>query len=156
MAEPLGVLLLPAKLEQFEFASHARDLLEVPRVVAVEPGRSRRGRFGGELAAERQARRLRFPGAPRVIVLYHALQYYLARSLATRHDAELWYMRFDEPGDEESSALDELARERAGRTLTLGPSQQPREDNKPLRQRLVELEIISSRPFVPGARIDRP
>lgn len=154
MTEPLAVLLLPAKLEDFALAAHARDLLEIPRVVAVEPGRLRRsGLFGGELAAERQARRLRFPGTPRLLVLYHPRQYYLSRSLAARHGAELWYLPFGELHHGELALPDELARERAVRTLVIEPSERPREDNEPLRRRLLELEIISARPFVPGARV---
>ncbi len=37
MSEPLAVLLLPCKLEQFELAKHARGLLSIPRVLALEP-----------------------------------------------------------------------------------------------------------------------
>jgi hypothetical protein len=143
-AEPLAVLLLPAKLEEFERRAQAQPLLEIPRVVAVEPGRWRgRGPFGAEVRAVRQARRLRFPGRPRLLVLYDAAQYPLARALGARYEAELWYA----PGDERSE-FHELAAERA--VATLAP-----EDAAPLRARLKELEIISPRPFIPAARAGR-
>ena len=46
--------------------------------------------------AATQARRLKLPGVPRVIVIFHPLQYPLARGLIARHpDAELWYWRWD-------------------------------------------------------------
>lgn len=149
MPEPLGVLLLPAKLEEFELSGHARDLLDVPRVVAVEPGRWRgRGWFGGEVRAGRQARRLRFPGKPELLVLYRAGQYPLARALSAEHRAELWYVRSAEEADPELRLLDELASERAARTVAPDGVAE-------LRQRLLELEIISHRPFVPGGRRGR-
>jgi hypothetical protein len=156
--EPLAILLLPCRLEDFELAAHARDLLEIPRAVAVEPRRGRRPRRVGDVAAVRQARRLRFPGAPRVIVLYHPAQYPLARALCGRHQGtELWYVR-QAPGaleDDELRALDELASERAVQQLTATAGGDPRDQNQPLRRRLVELDVISSRPFVPGARVER-
>jgi len=131
--EPLGILLLPCRLEDFELADHARDLLSIPA---------------------RHARRLRFPGQPRVVVLYDPMQYPLARALLARHDAaELWYIgrdgvqSTDVPGcdHEELIELDQLARARARQTIGRG--------DDALRYRLRELEIISPRPFVPGARI---
>ena len=147
--EPLGILLLPCRLEDFELASHARDLLAIPRVVAVEPPARRTPRFLRDTLPMRQARRLRFPGDPRVLVLYHPMQYPLARALMARHDAELWYIE-PSPGVlgeqvEELIELDRLARGRARQTVA------PADDA--LRYRLRELEIISPRPFVPGARI---
>ena len=46
--------------------------------------------------AATQARRLRLPGVPRAIVIFHPLQYPLARGLIAQHpDAELWYWRWD-------------------------------------------------------------
>jgi hypothetical protein len=156
--EPLAILLLPCRLEDFELAAHARDLLEIPRAVAVEPRRGRRPWPVGDIAAVRQARRLRFPGAPRVIVLYHPAQYPLARALGGRYaDAELWYVRADPETveDDELRALDELASERAVQQLTAIAGGNAREQNQPLRRRLVELDVISSRPFVPGARVER-
>ena len=153
--EPLGVLLLPCRLEEFGFADHARDLLSIPRVVAVEPPRRQTPRMLRDTLPARQARRLRFPGTPRVMVLYHPMQYPLARALVARHDrSELWYIASgaDELRDElgyrrdELVELDQLARTRARQTIAHG--------DDALRYRLRELEIISARPFVPGARIE--
>lgn len=152
------MLLLPRKLEEFDLAAHARDLLEVPRVVAVEPSRFRRKRLLGEdIAALRQARRLRFPGAPRLVVLYDPHQYHLARALAARHEAELWYFKgtaVDPPRDDEErielELLDQMADEVAVQTLAADAAGNPRSDNEPVRRRMIELEIISSRPFILG------
>jgi glycosyltransferase involved in cell wall biosynthesis len=103
-ADPLAVLLLPRRLEDFILRDMARDLLRAPRVVALEPARVPYGAFGrmpepvAVGLAARQARRVtrRLPGAPRVIVMFHPLQLYLARALlAGRPDAELWYSRWD-------------------------------------------------------------
>jgi hypothetical protein len=153
-AEPLGVLLLPCRVEEFELADHARDLLSIPRVVAVEPARRRTPRLLRDAVPARQAKRLRFPGYPRVVVLYHPVQYPLARSLVARYsESELWYIGRDaaQIGDEagythdELAELDQLARARARQTISPGDGA--------LHFRLRELEIISPRPFVPGARI---
>ena len=43
--DPLAVLLLPGRLEGLELEAHARDLLSIPRVVALEPSRVRPPRF---------------------------------------------------------------------------------------------------------------
>src|SRR3954469_20826744 len=99
---PIGVLLLPRTLEQFILRDQAEDLLTAPGVVAVEPARISYGAYlrlpasvGDGLAAG-QARRLKLPGVPRVIVIFHPLQYPLARGLIAQHpDAELWYWRWD-------------------------------------------------------------
>lgn len=158
--EPLGVLILPRKLEEFDLAAHARDLLEIPRVVAVEPSRfQRRSMLGDDIKALRQARRLRFPGQPKVVVLYTPRDYHLARALSARHAAEVWYFRgtaIEPPSTEAEGAelalLDQMADEVAVQTLVAGATESVRSDNEPLRRRLVELEVISARPFVPGAR----
>jgi glycosyltransferase involved in cell wall biosynthesis len=99
---PIAVLLLPRELERFILRDQAEDLLTAPGVVAVEPARISYGAYlrlpasvGDGLAAT-QARRLKLPGVPRVIVIFHPLQYPLARGLIARHpDAELWYWRWD-------------------------------------------------------------
>src|SRR5215218_2605660 len=99
---PIGVLLLPRALDSFILRDQAADLLTAPGVVAVEPARISYGAYlrlpasvGDGLAAT-QARRLRLPGVPRVIVIFHPLQYPLARGLIAMHpDAELWYWRWD-------------------------------------------------------------
>jgi hypothetical protein len=160
VTEPLAVLLLPGKLEEFEFAAHARDLLSIPRVLALEPGRFRTPRFLRDTASARAARRLRLPGEPRVFVLYHPRQYPLARALCARHtQAELWYIR-PEPAQllaadpaEELTDLDQLATERAGPARVISQTAEAAELREPVRLRLLELEIISARPFVPGARV---
>ncbi|HET9719388.1 MAG TPA: hypothetical protein VFP55_04850 [Solirubrobacteraceae bacterium] len=165
--EPLGILLLPAALEAFELADHARELLAIPRVIALEPSRHRTPRPLRDAVPLRQARRLRFPGSPRLLVLYHAEQYRLARALMARYgDAELWYVERElETRGEESAApaaelreLDELARERATPERTLVPRLESALAGSPLRVRLQELGIISSHPFVPltrGRRVSR-
>ncbi len=99
---PICVLLLPRELEAFILRDQAEDLLAAPGVIAVEPARVPYGAYlrlpasvGDGLAAT-QARRLRLPGVPRVIVIFHPLQYPLARGLIAQHpDAELWYWRWD-------------------------------------------------------------
>jgi hypothetical protein len=112
----------------------------------------------GDIAAARQARRLRFPGQPRVIVLYHPAQYPLARALGARHqEAELWYLRREgDVGGDELADLDQLARQRAAVSRDITEPAALAEAEHALRLRLRELEIITHRPFVPGARIERP
>ena len=161
LSEPLAVLLLPAALEEFALAGHARDLLSIPRVVALEPGRFRTPRWLRDTAPLRTARRLKLPGEPRVVVLYDPGQYRLARALCARYlAAELWYLRPDPAqllaadASDELSELDRLAADRAGQTRVISQSAGAAELREPLRLRLRELEIISSRPFVPGARVE--
>jgi hypothetical protein len=155
-AEPLAVLLLPRRLEDFELAAHARDLLAIPRVVALEPPRSRGPGSLREAVSALQARRLRFPGEPRVLVLYRPRQYSLARALLGVHErAELWYVPPD-PAVFRTAADrsdDSLARSRATRVLIASPDGDPHVENEPLRSRLTELGVISQHPFVPGVRI---
>lgn len=153
--EPLGVLLLPSALEGFELEAHARDLLAIPRVLALEPARVRVPRLLRDSASMRTAARLRFPGRPRMLVLYHPAQYPLARALGARYsDAELWYVRPDldalhgSAGD--LGTLDALARERAAQTpVVAGEEGVP---DEPLRLRLRELGVIDPHAFMPGAR----
>ena len=99
---PIAVLLLPRELERFILRDQAEDLLAAPGVVAVEPARVPYGaylRLPASVAdglAATQARRLKLPGIPRAIVIFHPLQYPLARGLIAIHpDAELWYWRWD-------------------------------------------------------------
>lgn len=158
--EPLCVLLLPAKLEEFELAGHARDLLSIPRVVAVEPPRwRRRALLGDDMQALRQVRRLKFPGEPRVIVLYDPRQYHLGKALCVRYEAELWYSgpgalpaAAEEAEQEDLVILDQFAIELASGTLSPGEREDARADNEPVRRRLAELDVINARPFVPGER----
>jgi hypothetical protein len=160
--EPLAVLLLPAPVEQFELQDHARELLAIPRVIALEPSRHRTPRLLRDAVPLRQARRLRFPGQPRAIVLYDPEQYRLARALLARYtEAELWYVRRpDAPQptgtaapDPDREELDQLAVQRATAERIIAPELDTARAGSPLRVRLQELEIISPRPFAPGARI---
>ena len=113
---PIGVLLLPRDLESFILHDQAEDLLTAPGVVAVEPARIPYGAYlrmpaavADGLAAT-HARRLKLPGVPRVIVIFHPLQYPLARGLiALNPDAELWYWRWDRY----ENAYDATPRQRA-------------------------------------------
>src|SRR3989442_11702388 len=102
MGRPIAVLLLPRSLERFILRDQAEDLLRAPGVVAVEPARVPYGAFGrlpvalAEALAGAQAGRMSLPGTPRAIVIFHPLQWPLARALLARHpDAELWYGRWD-------------------------------------------------------------
>jgi hypothetical protein len=157
MDDSLAVLLLPGKLEGLALEGHARDLLSIPRVVALEPSRVRPSRILRDAASLRQARRLRFPGRLRLLVLYHPRQYPLARALCACHeDLDLWYVP---PGREALAAdeahtqllaFDELARERARQVLTA--TEGGGVDDAPLRARLRELDVISPRAFIPGGR----
>ena len=156
--EPLAVLLLPGRLEGFALEAHARDLLSIPRVVALEPSRLRPRRLLRDAALLRQGRRLRFPGRVRLLVLYHPAQYPLARALCACHEnPELWYIppgrdaleTADQAHAGELLDFDELARERARQVLT---ATEGSVDAAPLRARLRELDVINPRAFIPGAR----
>jgi len=157
--DSLAVLLLPGKLEGIALEAHARDLLSIPRVIALEPSRIRPPRFLRDAISLRQARRLRFPGQPRLLLLYHPAQYPLARALCARYeDLELWYISpgpaalppADQAHAREVLALDELARERASQVLPV--TEAGGVDDAPLRERLRELDVINPRAFLPGAR----
>jgi glycosyltransferase involved in cell wall biosynthesis len=99
---PIAVLLLPGELETFILRDQARDLLRAPGVVAVEPPRARYGLVSrlpsltNDVVAGTQARRLKLPGTPKVIVMFHPVQLPLARALLARYPgSELWYSRWD-------------------------------------------------------------
>ncbi len=160
MDEPLAVLVLPGKVEGFALEAHARSLLSIPRVVALEPSRVRTPRFMREAVSLRQGRRLRFPGAVRVVVLYNPAQYRLARALLSRHEqAELWYippagggMQDAHPAEiAELPELDGLARQQAVATLT--PASNGSVDDTALRSCLRELGVISPYAFDPRGRL---
>lgn len=96
------MLLLPRPLESFILRDQAADLLSAPGAVAVEPARVPYGVVGrapgpvAEGLAESQVRRMRLPGEPRAVVIFHPFQYPLARALLARYSgAELWYGRWD-------------------------------------------------------------
>ncbi len=156
--EPLGVLLLPGTLEGFALEAHARELLSIPRVIALEPSRVRTPRFMVDAVSARQARKLRLPGRPALLVLYHPAQYPLARALRAQYEpADLWYVRSDpqasgiDAADNQLLEFDELARAHATRTLDVDEG--PVVPDEPLRLRMRELEVISPRPFIPGGRV---
>jgi hypothetical protein len=162
MPDPLAVLLLPQRLEEFALAEHARDLLRAPRVIALEPPRvswARLARLPVALALHtgmRQAKRLKLPGEARVVILYDPLQTMLGLGLLARYpDAELWYLRADEGSGADDgklagrrAELDELARRRAAlETAIEKPAPPPSEEawfgaNEPLWDRLEELKIV--------------
>jgi hypothetical protein len=162
MPDPLAVLLLPQRLEEFALAEHARDLLRAKRVIALEPPRvswARLARLPVALALHtgmRQAKRLKLPGEARVVILYDPLQTMLGLGLLARYpDAELWYLRAGEGsgGDDGKLAgriaeLDELARGRAALATALEelapapPEGTWFEANEPLWDRLEELKIV--------------
>lgn len=165
MPDPLAVLLLPERLEEFAFEDHARDLLRAPRVIALEPPRvswTRLARLPEAFAprvARRQARRLELPGSPRVVMVYEPLQMLLALGLLMRYpDAELWYVRSRQGSavvepklQRRIGVLDDLAREHAVIEIPLHdlvPLASARtwfEANAPLWHRLEELEIAQFR-----------
>lgn len=154
--EAMAILLLPGPLEEFDREEHARNLLAIPRVVALEASRRRTPSWLRNALPLRQARRLRLPGLVRLVVLYHPAQYPLARALCARHDgAELWYLPPDRatvtgrnPDEtQELLAADSLARDRATLTLTETPAGDSYDDD--LRIRLRELDVINARAFVP-------
>jgi len=160
--ESMAVLLLPGTLEAFEREEHARSLLSIPRVVALEASGRRSPSWLRQTAPLRQARRLRLPGALRMVILYDPAQYPLARALCALHtDAELWYLPPDRASisgrtSEETQELltaDSLARDRATHTLTETPPGDSYDD--PLRLRLRERDVINARAFVPEARFTR-
>jgi hypothetical protein len=99
---PLLVLLLPRPLESFILRDQAEDLLKAPGVVALEPPRvpyGALGRMGLPWAmgiAACQAKRLRLPGTPVALAIFHPFQLPLAAALQSKHPAaELWYGRWD-------------------------------------------------------------
>ncbi len=160
--ESMAILLLPGPLEDFERHEHARGLLSIPRVVALEASRRRTPAWLRNAVPLRQARRLRLPGQLRLVVLYHPAQYPLAAALCARHDgAELWYLPPDRSSvsgrhqreTQELLVSDSLARDRSTRTLAETPAGDSFED--PLRVRLNELDVISPRAFFPEARFTR-
>jgi hypothetical protein len=148
---PLCVLLLPAPLETFELRERAEDLLTAPGVAAVDPPRlsyaaaARLGESFADGLAVVQARRMRLPGFPRALVVYHPLQYPLARAVIGLHpDAELWYGPAGEPASERERTLHELTAERAALRFERGGGPAHTE-NLPLWERMEALGIESGR-----------
>jgi hypothetical protein len=137
---PICVLLLPTPLERFILRDQAQDLLRADGVIAVDPPRMPYGAFGrmppaiGDGVAARQARRLvrtlrRRLGEPRVVVIFHALQYQLGRAVtAAAPGCELWYWRWDrferayDASERRRARLEDLheqAAERAAMVITV-------------------------------------
>ena len=148
---PLCVLLLSARLEDFELRERAEDLLTAPGVAAVDPprlsygGAARLGEGVADGLAAIQARRMRLPGYALALVVFHPLQYPLARALSGIHlDAELWYGPVREPSSGREHDLHELARERAAMRFEAVP-EPAYEANLPLWERMEELGIESGR-----------
>jgi hypothetical protein len=171
----LCLLLLPADLESFPLRAHVEDLLTGPAVLGVEPPRL--GRSAGvppSLAdglATGAARRMKLPGFPRVLVIFHPLQYPLARGLFMAYpDAELWYWRHAplsltgsrrRRGRVEelhlaasfraalivvaSEAERAVAQEEGHDPLLLEPTDDPHADNRPLWERIEARGIESGR-----------
>jgi hypothetical protein len=148
---PLCVLLLPQVLEAFSLRERAEDLLTAPGVAAVDPPRLsyaalvRLGDAVAEGLTAVEARRLRLPGFPRAIVVFHPLQYPLARALVSLHpDAELWYGGADAPRGARLEILHALARDRAA--LRFDHTDAPAHaQNLPLWERMEALGIESGR-----------
>jgi hypothetical protein len=148
---PLGVMLLPVALERFELRERAEDLLSAPGVVAVDPPKLSYGAVArvsdtvADSLATVQARRMRLPGYPRVLIVFAPDQYPLARSLRDLHpDAELWYGPPGEPDDERRRQLHEHAIERATWQFD-HPGGPAHTQNLPLWERLERLGIESGR-----------
>ena len=121
MDQPLLVLLLPTRLERFQLREQTQALLHAPGVVAVDPSRLPLERLPETLAAGLaigQAKRMRLPGRPAAVAIFHPVQFFLAGALLARHGgAELWYGRPDlELGAH--AELDTTAAERAALTGT--------------------------------------
>lgn len=98
----LVLLLLPRTLEQFILREQAEDLLQANAVIAIEPPRVPYGAMArvpislADVLGGNQAKRMKLPGAARVVVMFHPLQWPLARGLlAANPEAELWYGRWD-------------------------------------------------------------
>jgi hypothetical protein len=132
---PYGVLLLPDSLETHRMRDQVADLLRASGVIAIEPSRVSYGRIArmpetmAVGVAARQVRRMKLPGTPVVIVIFHPLQYPLARALLAKYpESELWYGISEDyethsertKMTQQVAALHELAIARA--TLTFAPS----------------------------------
>jgi hypothetical protein len=137
VAKDLALLLLPRKLEGFILRDQAQDLLRAENVVAADPPAIPYGavlrlpQAMAHLVAQRTAKRLlkalRRHGNLRVVVIFHPVQWPIARALLDLHPGtELWYWcwdRFDHAYDASASrraklaAYHEAAAERAELTV---------------------------------------
>ena len=143
MEPRLLVLLLPQRLERFPLEAQARELLRAPGAVAVDPARVPVGRIPAPVAAGLavgQAKRMRLPGSPGAVAIFHPLQFYLAGALLSRHPtAELWY---GEPEPEEVAPHEQLHAAAASRAALRFPAAAEL-DITPLRLRMAELGIVT-------------
>jgi hypothetical protein len=141
--QQLLVLLLPERLERFHLEPQARELLRAPGAVAVDPARIPVGRIPATVAAGLavgQAKRMRLPGMPAAVAIFHPLQFYLAGALLARHPAaELWY---GEPAPEDVTPHEQLHTAAATRAALTFPTTTDL-DITPLRLRMVELGILT-------------
>ncbi len=117
MPDDLALLLLPRPLESFILRDQAQDLLRAPSVVAADPppvpygAVLRMPQAMAHIVAARTAKRLlralRRHGKPRVVVIFHPVQWPLARAILDANEAtELWYWcwdRFDHAYDASAS-----------------------------------------------------
>jgi hypothetical protein len=137
VAADLALLLLPRKLEGFILRDQARDLLRAPGVVAADPPAVPYGtvlrlppamaHVMAQRTAKRLLRALSRHGRPRVVVIFHPVQWPLARAILDREEGtELWYWcwdRFDHAYDAKPgrrarlTAYHEAAAERADRII---------------------------------------
>ena len=148
---PLCLLLLPQPLERCAVRERAEDLLTAPGVAAVDPPRvtyAALARFSEAVAdgiTAVQARRMRLPGHPRAMVVFHPEQYPLARAIRSVHpDAELWYGPYADPEGDRQETLNARAFERAD--LRFRHTREPaHEQNLPLWERMESLGIESGR-----------
>jgi hypothetical protein len=140
--QPLLVLLLPQRLERFHLETQARQLLEAPGAVAVDSARIPVGRIPAPVAAGLavgQAKRMRLPGLPGAVAIFHPLQFYLAGALLARHPrAELWY---GEPEPGEVARHEQLHTAASARAALRFPATADL-DITPLRLRMAELGIV--------------
>ena len=143
MEQQLLVLLLPQKLERFDLEPQARELLRAPGAVAVDPARIPVGRIPATVAAGLavgQARRLRLPGVPGAVAIFHPLQFYLAGAMLARHPtAELWYGEPDRRGGRRYEQLHTAAMTRAALTFPVTTDL----DVTRLQLRMAELGILT-------------
>jgi hypothetical protein len=141
--QPLLVLLLPQRLERFHLETQARQLLEAPGAVAVDPARIPVGRVPAPVAAGLavgQAKRMRLPGLPGAVAIFHPLQFYLAGALLARHPrAELWY---GEPEAGDVAPHEQLHTAASARAALRFPATADL-DITPLRLRMAELGIVT-------------
>ena len=127
VADALALLLLPRPLEGFILRDQARDLLRADGVVAADPPAVPYGttlRLPEAVAhlvargtARRLLRALRRHGSPRALVIFHPVQWPLARAMlelgAGGEGIELWYWcwdRFDHAYDASAAQRGRLAR----------------------------------------------